>query len=235
MKLPLFVRKLHKWLGLIVGIQILFWVVGGLVMSAFPIERVHGDHTRTPREPVAINMASILPLDELLKRHPVEVTRVILTDGFDGPQYRLTDTENQLTVINALNGEPVTALTGRQAEAVALSNYSGPGKAINTQRIEKADTEYRGPVPVWRVEFDDWESTTLYIAENSGQVMASRNTMWRIFDFVWMLHIMDYREREDFNHPLLIIAALLAVTLACSGIYMLTRTLSPRDFRFFGK
>jgi hypothetical protein len=235
MKLPLLMRKLHKWLGLIVGIQIFFWVVGGLVMSAFPLERVHGDHTRTAREPVPIDLATVLPLGELLKRQPGEVTRVILADGFDGPQYRVTDSENNTTVFNALNGNPIMELTAAQAEKVALSSYSGPGKPVGTSRVEETDTEYRGPVPVWRIEFDDWESTTLYVAASSGQVMASRNTMWRIFDFVWMLHIMDYEEREDFNHPLLIIAALLAVSLACTGIFMVTRTFSRRDFRLFSK
>ena len=46
-------RKLHKWLGYLLGIQILAWLLGGLVMSAIPLEKVHGKHlaTRTLANP----------------------------------------------------------------------------------------------------------------------------------------------------------------------------------------
>jgi hypothetical protein len=32
--------KVHKWLALLMAIQILFWFVSGLFFAAFPIERV---------------------------------------------------------------------------------------------------------------------------------------------------------------------------------------------------
>jgi hypothetical protein len=38
------IRKLHKWLGYILVLQILAWLLGGLVMSAIPLEKVHGKH-----------------------------------------------------------------------------------------------------------------------------------------------------------------------------------------------
>ena len=41
--------RFHKWVALVVGIQVLGWVLGGLVMTAIPIEKVHGDqHAATP-------------------------------------------------------------------------------------------------------------------------------------------------------------------------------------------
>ena len=36
--------QLHKWIALIVGIQVLGWVLGGLIMTALPIEKVRGEH-----------------------------------------------------------------------------------------------------------------------------------------------------------------------------------------------
>ena len=45
--------------------------------------------------------------------------------------------------------------------------------------------------------------------------------LWRVFDFVWMLHIMDYDERDDFNHPLLLITAGTALLFVFTGLWML--------------
>jgi len=204
-------------------------------MSAFPLERVHGDHTRRIQQPEPLDLAAILPFSELLEMHDLGVIQVTLIGGFDGPQYRVTKPDKEISFFNALTGETVKPLTMKQAKVVATEKYSGAGTAANLTRVVDTTTEYRGPVPAWRVEFDDWESTTLYVDEKSGRVMASRNTMWRIFDFVWMLHIMDYRDRSDFNHPLLIIAALLAVMLAGSGIYLIARSINRGEFRLQNK
>ncbi len=34
--------RIHKWLALVVGIQIVLWIAGGVVMSALPLDRVRG-------------------------------------------------------------------------------------------------------------------------------------------------------------------------------------------------
>jgi len=67
----------------------------------------------------------------------------------------------------------------------------------------------------------DARHTTLYVSPQTGEVVARRNDLWRAFDFVWMLHIMDYDEREDFNHPLLIATAATALLFVLSGLGML--------------
>ena len=50
---------LHKWIGLIVGVQVLFWVAGGVVMTVLPIEKVRGEHHLAEIAPKP------LPLDRL--------------------------------------------------------------------------------------------------------------------------------------------------------------------------
>ena len=35
--------RIHKWVALIVGLQIVLWVAGGVVMSVIPIEQVRGE------------------------------------------------------------------------------------------------------------------------------------------------------------------------------------------------
>jgi len=43
-----------------------------------------------------------------------------------------------------------------------------------------------------------------------------------------MLHIMDYDEREDFNHPLLYLTALAALLFSLSGVVLIFYTMRPR-------
>ena len=83
---------------------------------------------------------------------------------------------------------------------------------------------------VWQVQFDDTFNTTLYLSENNGKVVTVRSTLWRIFDFFWMLHIMDYDERENFNNPLLISFSATSVLFCLSGILLLIQNIRLKRF-----
>ena len=52
--------KIHKWLALLMAIQILFWFVSGLFFAWFPIERVRSEHMKAeaPPAPVALDAAA---------------------------------------------------------------------------------------------------------------------------------------------------------------------------------
>lgn len=60
----------------------------------------------------------------------------------------------------------------------------------------------------------------LMVAQDTGAVTARRSTLWRIFDFLWSLHIMDFENHEDFDTPLLIIATALGLAVIVTGMVM---------------
>ena len=62
---------------------------------------------------------------------------------------------------------------------------------------------------------------TIYIAPQTGELSAKRHDLWRIFDFVWMFHIMDYEERTDMNNTLLRVATWMAVATSATGGWLL--------------
>lgn len=62
---------------------------------------------------------------------------------------------------------------------------------------------------------------TLYISPMTGELVAKRHDLWRTFDFVWMLHIMDYEERTDMNNTLLRVATWMAVATSATGGWLL--------------
>ena len=48
-------RKAHRFLGIFIGIQFLFWTISGLYFSWTNIDEIHGDHYRkAPTEVTAI-------------------------------------------------------------------------------------------------------------------------------------------------------------------------------------
>ena len=88
--------------------------------------------------------------------------------------------------------------------------------------IDALPSEIRGrKPPLWRADFDGWNQPTLYFSPTTGALVSRRHELWRVFDFVWMLHIMDYAGRENVNNWLLRGFALLAMLTALSGAWLL--------------
>jgi len=107
-----------------------------------------------------------------------------------------------------------------EIESVDWVTESGSGGEVRGRRL-----------PLWRVSFSVPETLNLYIDPWTGDIVARRTTRWRIFDFLWMLHIMDFDEREDFNTPLLQVAAALGFLIAMTGLiywFMTTRLFRRR-------
>jgi uncharacterized iron-regulated membrane protein len=228
MSFKIFSIRLHKWVALVIGIQMFLWVAGGLVMSLFDIDEVHGDLTKAAIEPKPLRWDRLASIDSIVGQVSAPIADLSLSVGFFGPQVRLTDTSGAVYHFDAQTGEPLAAIDASQALEIAATNYSGLGVGRAPVRVKQHSTEYRGRLPVWRVDFDDEAVTTLYVAADNGEVITRRNRVWRIYDFAWMLHIMDYRERTDFNHPLLVWASAFALLVALSGLYLIGVT-SWRD------
>ena len=47
-------RAFHRWLGLVTGVQLLFWCAGGFVFSTHDIEWVRGNHGRDKSPPATL-------------------------------------------------------------------------------------------------------------------------------------------------------------------------------------
>ncbi|MBB3873115.1 PepSY domain-containing protein [Brevundimonas mediterranea] len=75
--------------------------------------------------------------------------------------------------------------------------------------------------PLWRVDFADREKTSFYLSPATAEVVTRRSGVWRLFDFFWRLHVMDWNDGEDFNHPLIIITTALTLSIVVSGFILL--------------
>jgi hypothetical protein len=117
------------------------------------------------------------------------------------------------------------------AAAIAERDLAGPERAKRVGMVTKKSTEYRGALPAWRVDFEDGASRSIYVAADTGLVTSRRSTLWRVFDSLWALHILDFEEHEDFNTPLLAGATVLALVVLVTGILMFPRRLGWTAWR----
>lgn len=231
MKPIIFFRKFHKWLGLIIGLQLLLWVVGGFVMSFFDIEEVRGEHRIAVQAQADLTQPVPVTVNQAVQTTNLAPKKVQLKSWLGKPVWLISNDQQQ-SIVDAHTGDLISPLDESLARDVAMADYSGDDAIKEVRLIEEPLGEVRGKaLPLWQVTFSDNEETRLYVSQHSGEVVARRNDTWRLFDFFWMLHIMDYKDRTDFNNPLLIIAALLAILMSLSGLYLVIKLIFLKSKR----
>ena len=219
MRTQVIARKTHKWLGLFIGLQVVIWSLSGLYMTAVHIDIIHGDHL--------IRQTPVRSADVSKLRDPIAVAAANRADGArlawvrNQPAYLLA-TEAGEKIVHAVSGRPVSPPNEAEIRAIAKSIYTGDEKIASAELISEIPGEIRGrKPPIWRVEFDHWNKPTLYFSPVTGELVTRRHELWRIFDFVWMLHIMDYDTRDNVNNALLRIFTWGAVLMVLSGAWLL--------------
>lgn len=231
------VQRIHLWAGLILGVQVLLWMASGVIMSWFPIELVRGETNSYQAPPAVLEPATYASPGGILAQAE-GATSVELTHFLGRPVY-LTRGAGAVGLFDAASGERLSPLSERLARKVAEQDYLGEGDVIRAQLMSFPPHEYRGETPVWRVDFNDRLHTRIYVSQNTGEVRARRNDVWRLYDFFWMLHIMDYGDRTDFNNPLIMTASLTGFIFALSGIvivvYRLRRGRYKNDLLLFSR
>lgn len=212
-----FWRKVHKYLGWVLLLQLIFWFGSGLVMSLLPIEQVRGEHLRQALPIPAWSQAlSPAQLAQQLPDHQLKLSQQGTT-----PVYQFSKGNQQL-YYSALTAEVIAPLTEAQVKDLAGRQYQGTAEIDKIQHLQQAPFEVRHlATPLWHVQFADEQGSSFYLEEYTGKLLSVRTTNWRIFDFVWMLHIMDYQDREDFNHPLLIVFSATALFFTLTGALLL--------------
>jgi uncharacterized iron-regulated membrane protein len=218
-----FVRWLHKWVGLLAGLQMCLWLVSGLVMSLLDHHVVSGDSTAAEEAPAPLIANAPLVDPQTLLPAQVAAKSIELQRRLDAWVWRV-ETAAGVRLYDGASGEPLT-IDAARARAIADEGRAGDTRAETATLLDRPTLEARGHAPpFWRVDFDDAQQTRYYIAADDGRILERRTGDWRIYDVFWMLHTMDYRGRDDFNHPLVITFAFLSVWLALSGVILLFKS-----------
>lgn len=218
------------------AVQITAWMASGLYFSLYPIEEIRGEHlTRRPDRVDTATFASLgttHTVIEALDRH-LSAAWTLESIGLSSVDkrgfWRISGTVDDVpfTRLVDADGRVAPMLTEQQAAETAVRWLRAEGRVDSVDWIETVapGSEYRGgALPAWRVTFAEPEALRLYLDPWTAEIRARRTDRWRVFDLFWMLHVMDFVDRDDFNHPLLQVAAALGLVVALGGVLLWAMT-----------
>ncbi|MFB2643000.1 peptidase [Shewanella bicestrii] len=213
------IRTWHKWFALLTAIQLLLWLATGAYMVWMDIEFIRGKPLVNKANMAMYQVdAPAFSFTDFIKAHP-DATDISLYAN-QGTLYYRANIAGNWQRFSSETGEVLPLLDKQQALDAAQRVYTGQAKFIGSTLIEQnAPSEIPArALPVWQLTLDDAMHSTLYISTVTGQLVSARHDYWRLFDVMWMLHIMDYETRENVNNPLLTLMSSLTLLTALFGI-----------------
>ncbi|SDB29493.1 PepSY-associated TM region [Flavobacteriaceae bacterium MAR_2010_188] len=216
------IRKTHRYLGLFLGIQFLFWTISGMYFSWTNIDEIHGDQFRN-MDYVPTAFTELMSPSQIDSSE--EIRSIEIRDLNSEPYYWV----NNHQLFNARTGEAKKSISEKEALYVA-ENYMKEGlKVTDIKKITEVDDyhEYREKLlPAYVISYDVDEALKAYVSIADGKFQTVRHRAWRWFDFLWMTHTMDYDTRDNFNTIVLRAFSLLGLITVLSG-FLLWYTSSP--------
>ena len=223
-------RRYHVWLGWLVGLPFLFWTISGLVMVARPIDEVRGTNLLSPPPAMTFNGTLVVP-----KIAGVPVALLTLEPRASGPRWKINLVDGGSRLADPSTGALLPRLGPADAAREVTARYKGKAKVVETSRVEAGSPplELRRAMDGWRVRMSD--GTHFYVDGGSGEIIARRTSWWRVYDFMWGLHIMDLQGREETNNPWVVTFAALSLLMVLLAIVLLPLTIRRRNGNGNGK
>jgi hypothetical protein len=201
------------------------------------MDEIHGDFQKKKPPLLSSNTVLVSPssvLDSIKKVHAVDsLVSIQLIDILGNPFYQVrcvstmhdhSTGKHNSELINHLadakTGQLRGPLTEKEAVAVAARHFSCDPVLEKVEYLTDAHAhhEYReNPLPAFAVKFKHSSQTVVYVAAELGTVQKFRNEKWRVFDFLWMLHTMDYEGRDNFGNLALRIFSIFGLITVISG------------------
>ncbi|WP_340152234.1 hypothetical protein [uncultured Marivirga sp.] len=210
-----YIRRAHRFLGVTIGVQFLFWTISGLYFTWTDLDEIHGDHflaeTSNQNSPT---LQSMKLTSDSLDIHSLELKFVNQVAYF---------WVNDSILINTENGNSKKQISAGEARAIARSNIKSEYEIQAVSFLTETDAhhEFRGrSLPVWQIDFKGSKNLTAYIDAQNGDFHTVRHRDWRWFDFLWMTHTMDYETRDDFNNTLIRAFSVFGLLTVSSGFLL---------------
>ena len=191
-------------------------------MSFLPIEKVRGEHLVDRETIVSVPAGvSFAPPQRIIAQAgaPVEAMTWHMLDGRAVAE--LT-TAKGFRLFDAATGAALLPVDAKLATRIAETAWKYVDKPKSTASLVTEESpEYRAALPAWRIAFTDPDETSVFIARDTGRITAVRTGTWRLYDFFWSLHIMDWKNHENFNTWWLLAFAIGGLVLGLAGTILL--------------
>jgi len=204
---------------LFIGIQFLMWTLGGLYFTWSDMDDIHGDH-------LVNENTTFWDTDEVLKGVENQLDSVFkfqVVEVLDSTYFQirgLKDGKEAVVLMGLDNGEIRKPLNKEEAIRVAENTKTFEAEIKEVKFITETNNhhEYRGkPLPVWAITYGYKGDPTIYVSPELGQFVSIRHNNWRVFDWFWMLHTMDYSTRDEIGNTVLRGFSILGLVMIMSG------------------
>ena len=221
-RIHVFASRAHKWLALLLAVQLLIWFASGALMSFLPIDQVRGGHL-VDREVVTAIPTGIRFADPA--RFAAGAGAPVEAINWHMMGSRLVaevTTTKGIELFDAATGAALPPVDAIMATAIANAAWKSARKPNSkASRVTVESPEYRGALPAWRIAYADSDATSVFVAVDTGRITAVRTGTWRLYDFFWSLHIMDWKNHEDFNTWWLLAFAVGGLLFGLAGTVLL--------------
>ena len=211
------IRAIHKYFSLIVSIQLLLWTVSGIFFAFNKIELIRGEGYMLAKDKISFLKNpefEVQSSDVVTVMKRLDKTVFIVKDGEDAKYLNF-------------RGQEIEKLSYEQSREIVKTMTSLTPTNVYEINQKVAGSEYRGrALPLYRITSYDENNKEInvYLNPYSGKIEAIRTLSWRIWDFLWGLHIIDWSERDNINNIFLQIFSLLALVSSITGIILFFRT-----------
>jgi Na+-transporting NADH:ubiquinone oxidoreductase subunit F len=219
----LLLKKLHKWLSLLVGLQLLIWLSTGLYFNLMDHEKASGNQFRQRPAVAQVDINKLVEPQLVLSRskRSVSLKQISLLAQ---PYYLLTHQKglyshfsNNYSVVDAYTGKPIV-IDEVMATKLAQSSYKGQGRINSAIKLSPPyDDIPREQNHVWQINYADYINTSVYIDAGSGRIIKHSNDDKRFVDIFFMLHFMDYGTEGSFNNVQITVFAIFTLFFSLTG------------------
>jgi len=229
------IRKIHKYIAIVIGAVFLLWLVSGVIMM-LP-QPTPGAVKASAARGFDISGATLTPAAAVARLQQqlgteIEVLRVSLLPLPGRLVYDVRAREPRATLVDAGNGE-IVEVTPELAERIAREHLREDVGEASVELLERHTPTYPwGPLPAYRLEFAAGRGTIAYVGKTDAAVSFTdlRKQIWTLFNSVHNFGILDFLLGSDRVHrPLLLLAAAFSLVLVITGYYMVFFT--PRQRR----
>jgi len=232
-------KKVHKWASVIIGIQLLLWLISGFYFNVMDHRKAAGrTYFSSPHSQIKLAQHNIeheylIEPKEVLLNNKSSTSLALIT-LLNKPYYLLTHDntlyrhlKNSYDLIDAYTGDKLL-IDESLVVALAKQSYNGAGElGTVTHLLGSADDFPKQQNTLWQINFTDEINTSVYIEAETGRLIGHSDDEKRFADFFFMLHFMDYGQVGSFNTIQSMIFAFICLWLCLTGV-LLTITLLKR-------
>lgn len=198
-------------------------------MVVMDIHYIHGDSlVKTDKQTIDFEDVKY-SFQQLLSDHS-EAKDVELGMLLSQPVYRFNNGK-QKVLLSAFDGRKLSPIDETLAISIAQNKYTNTKALVTHVQLITVNPPRElsaRHLPVWRIDFDDFASPSFYISANSGQLVTKRHSYWRIFDWMFAFHVMDYID-EEADNKLLLVFTFFASIASILGLVLTYFRLMPQQ------